>query len=343
MMKRIRPTHILPAVLLLGACAAGPLAGQSKVGTTAVPFLGISAGPRAMALGGAFAAMGDDASTLHANPGASSRMARSQALATTTNWLVGTRFNWIGCVLKISATDAVGLSFTQLDYGEDEVTTVLSPEGTGEKWSASDFSMGLTYARNLSDRFSIGGTAKYIQTKIYHETATAFGFDIGLLFDTPFRDMRLGMSISNFGTDLRMDGRDLLQRIDLDPGALGNNDAVVSKLKTEGWPLPLFFRVGLAGEVLKTQPLRVTLLADALRPSDNTETVQAGCEAALYERVFLRAGYKSLFREDAEEGPTFGCGIRMPIGGAAAWRADYAYADYGVLQSIQTIAVGIEF
>jgi hypothetical protein len=340
MTTRIRPTRLLPAVLLF---AAVPLAGQSKVGTTAVPFLGITAGPRAMALGGAFAAMGDDASSLHANPGAASRLTRSQALATTTNWLVGTRFNWIGCVLKVSDADAVGLSFSQLDYGEDDVTTVLSPEGTGEKWSASDFALGLSYARNLSDRFSIGGSAKYIQTRVYHESATAFGVDIGLLFTTPFHDMRLGMSISNFGSDLRMDGRDLLQRIDLDPSSLGNNDAIVSKLKTDGWPLPLFFRVGLAGEVVKTQLLRVTILADALRPSDNTETVQVGCEAALYERVFLRGGYKSLFRENAEEGPAFGCGIRLPIGGLAAWRADYAWADYGILQSIQTIAVGIEF
>ncbi|MDM7926799.1 MAG: PorV/PorQ family protein [bacterium] len=343
MKKTIRPTPILPALVLLGVCAAGPLAGQSKVGTTAVPFLGITAGPRAFALGGAFAAMGDDASSIHANPGAFSRMPRSQALATTTNWLVGTRYNWIGCVLKVSAADAVGFSFAQLDYGDDDVTTVLAPEGTGEKWSAADFALGLSYSRNLSDRFSIGGTAKYIQAKIYHETASAFAADIGLLFFTPFHDMRLGMSISNFGTDLRMDGRDLLQRIDLDPDGLGNNEAVVSKLKTDGWPLPLFFRVGLAGEVLKNQAVRVTLLADALRPSDNTETVQAGCEAALYERLFLRAGYKSMFREDAEEGPAFGCGVRLPVGGNASWRADYAYADYGILQSIQTIAVGIDF
>ncbi len=343
MMKRIRPTHILPALLLFGAWAAGPLGAQTKVGTTAVPFLGITAGPRAFALGGAFAAMGDDASSIHANPGAFARMPRSQALATTTNWLVGTRYNWIGCVLKLGAADAVGLSFTQLDYGDDDVTTVLAPEGTGEKWSAADFALGLSYSRNLSDRFSIGGTAKYIQTKIYHETASAFAADIGLLFYTPFHDMRLGMSICNFGTDLQMDGRDLLQRIDLDPDGLGNNEAVVSKLKTEVWPLPLFFRVGLAGEVVKSQAVRVTLLADALRPSDNTETIQAGCEAALYERVFLRAGYKSMFREDAEEGPAFGCGVRLPVGGNASWRADYAYADYGILQSIQTIAVGIDF
>ena len=328
-------------VFCLGGAGAGH--GQSKVGTTAVPFLGIHAGPRAYAMGGAFTAMGDDATSLYFNPGAFSRTRRSQALATTTNWLVGTRYNWVGTVLNLDGINAIGLSYCQLDFGEDEVTTVLEPEGTGEKWSASDFSVGLSYARNLTDRFSIGGSAKYIQSKLWHETATAFAHDVGLLFITPFNGMRLGMSICNFGTDLRMDGRDLLQRIDLDPEALGNNDAVVAKLKTDSWPLPLFFRVGIAGELLNENAIRVTYAVDALRPSDNTETVQIGGETALYERVFLRAGYKSLFRSDSEEGPTFGGGIRMPIAGTSAWRVDYAYADYGRLDNVQTIAVGVEF
>ena len=316
---------------------------QSKVGTTAVPFLGIHAGPRAFAMGGAFTAMGDDATTLYYNPGGISRSDRSQFLGSTTNWLVGTRFNWIGCILALDRVNTIGFSLTQLDYGQEDVTTVISPEGTGEKWSASDFAAGLSYGRDLTDRFSIGGSVKYIQQKIWHETASAFALDVGLLFVTPFRDMRLGMSISNFGTDMRMDGRDLLRRIDLDPSNIGNNDAVTAKLKTDGWPLPLFFRVGLAGEVWKTHPVRLTVAADALRPSDNTETVQIGTELALYERLFLRAGYKSLFRENPEEGLTLGCGLRMPVSGTVSWKVDYAFADYGLFECVQMFAVGLNF
>jgi hypothetical protein len=329
--------------ILLVLCRIVPGFSQSKVGTTAVPFLGIHAGPRAFAMGGAFTAMGDDAVSLYYNPGGISRSGRSQFLGSTTDWLVGTRFNWVGCVIALDGVNTVGFSLTQLDYGQEDVTTVISPEGTGEKWSASDFAAGLSYGRNLTDRFSIGGSAKYIQQKIWHETASAFALDVGLLFITPFRDMRLGMSISNFGTDMRMDGRDLLRRIDLDPSGIGNNDAITAKLKTDGWPLPLFFRVGLAGEIWKTHPIRLTVAADALRPSDNTETVQIGAEFAMYERLFLRAGYKSLFRSNSEEGLTAGCGLRMPVSGRISWKVDYAYADYGMFESIQMFAVGLNF
>ena len=329
--------------IVLVLCLNGAGHSQSKVGTTAVPFLGIHAGPRAFAMGGAFTAMGDDATSLYYNPGGVSRFRQSQFIGSTTNWLVGTRFNWIGCVIALDGANAVGFSLTQLDYGQDDVTTVLSPEGTGEKWSASDFAASLSYGRNLTDRFSIGGSAKYIQQKIWHETASAFALDVGLLFITPFRDVRLGMSISNFGSDMKMDGRDLLRRIDLDPASLGNNDAVTARLKTDGWPLPLFFRVGLAGEIWKTHPVRLSAAVDALRPSDNTETVQIGTELALYERLFLRAGYKSLFRGDSEEGLTLGCGLRMPISGTVSWKVDYAFADYGLFESIQMFAVGMNF
>jgi hypothetical protein len=338
--KWIQKALIASALFL---CGTDPGFAQSKVGTTAVPFLGIHVGPRAFAMGGAFTAFEDDAASLYYNPGAISRSGRSQFLASTMNWLVDTRFNWIGCVLSLDGVNSIGVSVTQLDYGEEDVNTVVSPEGTGEKWGASDFAAGISYARNLTDRFSIGGSFKYIQQRIWHENASAFAVDVGLLFITPFRDTRLGMSISNFGSDMRMDGRDLIHRIDLDPEALGNNDAVVAKLKTDGWPLPLFFRVGIAGELFKSNSLRLSCALDALRPSDNTEILQVGGEAALYERVFLRAGYKSLFRENSEEGLTFGCGIRMPIQGGLSWKVDYAHADFGIFQTVQMIAVGLNF
>jgi hypothetical protein len=321
----------------------GILFAQSKVGTTAASFLGIHAGPRAVAMGGAFSAMGDDASSLYYNPGGFSRLPRSQVLVSTTRWVLGTRFHWIGIGLKLDAADAIGISFVQLDYGEEEVTTVLVPEGTGEKWGAGDFAVGLSYGRNLTDRFSIGGTAKYIQQTVWHETASAFAFDVGLLFQTPFRGMRLGMSICNFGADMRFDGRDLIERIDLDPEAIGNNGAITAKLKTDAWPLPLFFRVGLAGEPVKTRQVRVSVAVDAMRPSDNTETLLVGAEAALLERAFLRAGYQSLFRKDRDSGLTLGAGLRVPIHAGVSCNVDYALAYFNRLPDVQTASIALNF
>jgi len=315
---------------------------QTKVGTTAAPFLGISIGPRATAMGGAFSAVASDPSALYYNPGGIGQISRSQVMFSHTTWLVDTNLNWLGVVLNLDGANILGLSYTQLGYGEEAVNTVEQPEGTGEIWSASDLCVALSYSRKLTDRFSIGGSTKFIQQKIWHESATAFALDIGLLFVTPFKDLTLGMSISNFGTDMRQSGKDLLQRVDLDPTAIGNNENIVANLKTDSWPLPLFFRVGLALDALKQKHYRLTLATDALRPSDNDEILNVGAEFAYNELCFFRAGYKSLFRENSEEGPTFGLGLKYQAG-QMGYHFDYTYADFGYFEDIHMFALGISF
>ena len=342
-MKNHSGGMLLCMLMGLSLAFGGDVFGQSKVGTTAAPFLGIHVGPRAAAMGGTFTAMADDATSLYYNPGAASRYGRSQAVFAHTEWLVGSNFNWVGFLFNMDGANAIGVSLTQLDYGDEEVTTVTQPEGTGELWSASDLAMGVTYSRVLTDRFSIGGTVKYVQQKLWNETASAFAFDVGLLFITPFNGMRLGMSISNFGSDMRMNGKDLLYRVDLDPDATGNNETIVARLKTDAWPLPLFFRVGLAMDVIQLSNSRLTLAADAFRPNDNQETVNVGGEFAFQDMFFLRAGYQSLFKDAREEGLTFGAGLRLSYGDMFTAHLDYAYAQYGLFQDIQMISLGFSF
>ena len=330
-------------LLLITFLFANFVLAQSKVGTVAAPFLGISVGPKALGMGSAFVASANDASALYWNPSGIARAMKSQFLASHTNWLVGTNFNWVGLSINLDNTNSIGLSFTQLDYGEDIVTTVTNPEGTGERWSAQDLSIGLTYARNLTDRFSIGGTVKYIGQQIYNESAAAVAVDIGLLYITEFNDLKIGMSISNFGTDMKMDGRDLVKRIDLEPGSTGNNKSIVSVLKTDDWPLPLFFRVGVAMDVVKTGDIAVTLAADAFRPSDNDASLNVGMEFSWNDMLFIRGGYKNLFLTDSEEGLNIGGGLKYNFVEMNFIHFDYAFTAFGKFDNLHTFSLGILF
>ena len=189
---------------------------QNKVGTTAADFLTIPIGPRATAMGGAYVAGANDVSAAYWNPGALSRVAKSEFKASYADWILDTQHNWVGLVFKLDENNAFAISFNQLDYGQEEITTEQNPQGTGEFWDASDLAIGLSYSRNLTDRFSIGGTFKYISTRIWNESASAFAIDMGLLFSTELEGLRLGMNISNFGTEMQLDGPDLFQPIDID-------------------------------------------------------------------------------------------------------------------------------
>lgn len=326
--------YLFPA--FLSVCDA-----QTKVGTTTAQFLGIPIGARAIGMGGTSVAALNDVSGIFFNPGAFSQARRTEILASNTDWLVGSKLRWLGAMINIDGANAVGLSITQLDYGEDIVTTETNPEGTGERWSAQDLAVALSYARNLTDRFSMGGSVKYINQTIWNESASTIAFDLGLLFVTGFHDMRLGMSISNFGGDQTMSGRDLDRVIDIDNGNAGSNKLNIAEMKTDPWPIPLFFRVGLAMDLVKKESVMLTVECDALRPSDNVEVVNLGAEATLLNLVCLRAGYKSLFQNDSEEGLTLGGGLKYDRPGSLGIEVNYAYQKFGRFGNINTFSIAI--
>lgn len=344
-MKTLRSLTVVCAIagMLVVLGVQEPVSAQSKVGTTAAQFLGISVGPRAIAMGSAFVASNDDATSLYWNPGAFQQAGTSQLTFSNTDWLVGTKFRWFGLMLNLGNENAVGISLTQLDYGEEDVTTVGSPNGTGERWSAQDLAIGLSYCRRLTDRFSMGGTVKYVEQRIWNESASTFAFDLGLLFVTGFNDMRLGVSMSNFGGEMTLAGRDLLERVDIDPLNSGSNKALVGNLKTDPWAIPLLFRVGVAMDAYKDDMFRLTVAADALRPNDNDESVNVGGEFAFNDMVFLRGGYKSVFGNGAEEGLSLGAGVKYTADGIGALEVDYAFTKFGLFGNINTIALSVAF
>jgi opacity protein-like surface antigen len=340
-MKTTPTSFVIALALLAGANELSR--GQAKIGTTAAQFLGIAAGPKALAMGGAYVASNTDATGLYWNPGSVGFLPNSQVVFSSTEWLAGTDYRWVGAVLSFDGVNFLGASLTNLDYGEDLVTTEAQPDGTGERWSASDIAFALTYTRRFTDRFSIGGSAKYIQQRIYNSSASTFAMDFGLLFVTGFNDMRLGMSISNFGGDMTLDGRDLLQPIDIDPSNSGSNKNVPGLRKTDAWPIPLLFRVGVAMDVLSSDMLTWTVAADALRPSDNVETVNIGTQIGWGDLLFLRAGVRGLGQDEREEGYSVGGGIRLGVVGLLTVEADYAYTQFGLFGNLNTLAVGVRF
>ncbi|MCK4641911.1 MAG: PorV/PorQ family protein [Candidatus Marinimicrobia bacterium] len=314
----------------------------TKVGTTSAPFLKIEPGARAVAMGGAFVAVDNDATAIYWNPAGIARLPKTEIILIHTQWLAGTSFDFAGFILPLGTLGTIGASITSLSMSEMKVRTVFYPEGTGEKYGAGDVAIGLSYARNLTDRFSIGFNGKYIQQHIWHMSSSAFAVDIGTLFTTQFNGMKIGMSISNFGTKMRLDGKDTSIKYDLDPIKYGNNDRIPANLETDDFSLPLLFRVGLAMDVLKSSRNRITLAIDAVHPNDNTENLNLGTEYIFNNMISLRTGYKNLFTKDSEEGFTAGAGIKYGLHGNVLLKIDFSYQDFGNLNNVHRFSIGLE-
>ena len=313
----------------------------SKVGTTGAVFLGIGIGARPIGMGGAYAGVSDDASGLYWNPGGLGRIAEADVYFNTTNWLADTKLTYFSIALPTRTSGTFGLSFTSLSMADMKVRTIEYPEGTGENFGAGDMALGLSYGRNLTDRFSIGFTAKYINQYIWHMNASSIAFDIGTLFTTQFYGARIGMSISNFGNKMMLSGKDTQILYDIDEENTGNNEKIFAHLDTDRWSLPLTLRIGLAVEAIDTKSTRLTIATDAVSPNNYTESLNLGFEYAFYECVFLRMGYKSMVQDRAEEELTLGGGLSYTLGRNVKLYIDYTCADFGALDSVERFDIRI--
>jgi hypothetical protein len=324
---------------------SGP-GGQStitKVGTTSGQFLKLGVGARAVALGGSFVAQANDLSALYWNPAGLSQIQGSAAQLSHTEYLADITYNHAGFATNLGVLGTLGFSFTFLDSGDMEVRTLRRPDGTGEQFDAQSMALQLSLGRALTDRFSIGGTAKYVRESIWHSSASTIALDVGVLFTTPYERLKLGASIVNFGSKMRMSGRDVYFSQDPDPVNQGNVEIVNAEFLTEKYPLPLMFRVGLAWTAYQAGGHQLVLSSDAAHPNDNTEYLNMGAEYGFRGLFFVRSGYRNLFEEDGEEGLTLGSGLSLRIDRALRATIDYAYADFGRLEQTHWFTVGLEF
>ena len=316
----------------------------TKAGTTSATFLNIDQGARGVGMGSAFVSVVDDISGTYWNPAGIARMKGGQASFSNTQWIADISYNHAAVAVPVGGAGTLGVSAQFLTMGDMDRTTTMEPEGTGETFSAGSYAFVLSYGRNLTDRFSIGFNAKYVQEKIFHMNARGVAFDVGTLFDTQLEGLRLGMSISNYGTKMQMSGRDLMVTTDPDPAIAGNNPAINADLKTDKFDLPLLFRVGASVDVLKGMYNSNLLVAvDAVHPNDDVESMNVGLEYTWGKMVSLRAGYKSLFAKNSEEGLCLGAGLTKTMFGTAAITMDYAWGDFGILKDIQKFSLGLNF
>ncbi len=334
------------SAMVIMLCSTAPALAQSKFGTTAAPFLGIGMGARATAMGGAFAGQADDISALYWNVAGIVKSDKIRVGFGHTQWLVNTQINWAGATIPAGVAGTFGVAVTSLNYGNMEVTTLSNPDGTGETFSASDLSAQLSWAKSLSDRFSVGISLKLVNQNIFRTNSTAFALDVGFLYDTGLlpNGLKLGASVSNFGTQMRLDGEGLTVNFDQTGGReSGVNSNIPARLLTDQYNLPLIYRIGVSYDIVRDDQNRFTFAIDSAIPQDNAQTLNVGGEYAWKNIFFLRAGYNALFERDSEKGLTFGAGLRYNVASSVVLRFDYTFQTFGRLNPPQWFAVGLEF
>lgn len=300
---------IVLALLIIPALAWG----QAKTGTSGVQFLELGPSARAVGMGNAFLAIADDASAIYYNPAGLSQLSQREIILTHVDFPADITYDFAG--LTYPKWGGVwGLGFYFLNTGDMIERTYQHPYGTGQTFSAKDYALSISYGRLLTERFSLGATVKYIDELYEEERATSWAADIGTMYNTGFRNFKIGMVMSNFGPDL--------------------------KFIREEYPLPLWFKFGISIDVINSGEHRTLVDFEVGHPNDNLEKFNGGMEYSYRDMFSLRIGSQAGY----DEGNLgFGAGLKLPFYNETKLKVDYGYHEFGNLTEVHRFTLNFVF
>lgn len=305
----------------------------APVGTAVGQFLEIGVGAESASLGEAYTAMANGASSVFWNPAGLVDMEGRDFFMSYTSWPADISIGGIAFGMNFGNLGTLALSSVYLNTGDMAITTIDDPEGlSGEQFSLVNYSFGLTYARYLTNRLSLGATAKLVHEKYYDYGYTSWALDVGTLYRTDIRGFTMGMSILHFGQEIAFDG----SYTDYSDPELSSTES--KKFKT--YSLPITFRVGIALDVWEKGKSKIVSSADMVHPNNNLEQYNWGAEYSFDRMLFVRSGYK--FRAD-EGGFSVGVGLKYSLSASMAANINYAFSEMGALPSIHRLSASISF
>ena len=286
-----------------------PNYGGQRSGLSTLSFLKNDVNPRSLSLGGASVAINYDGYSLFNNPALITSTNAFSAAASNLVVGAGVQQSFLSGVLPVKNSH-FGLSINSLNSGAMEVRTEFQPNGTGELFYVSNNAIGLTYAKSLSDMFSMGLTIKYIYEQIAKYTNHTAAADLGFSYKTDFKDLRFAVMVQNFGGNSTLNGDFLAVGFNRDSASIDLNPYTV----------PTVFKMGLSMVPYKSEFHSVLVIAELNHPNDNAENFRIGAEYNYRDLLFARAGIK--LSVEGQRLPSFGIGLRSRIG-AHPLRIDY--------------------
>jgi opacity protein-like surface antigen len=215
----------------------------------------------------------------------------------------------------------------QNGYDDPILQALVTDNETAETYDFQDAAFSLAYSRYVLDRLSLGATVKFINESIDGESASAFAFDFGSVYDVGIYGWSLAARISNIGSDMSYFNQDN--------------------------PLPLVFSIGSTIHPVTSEEYDLMIAVDATKAMDSEQHLYGGAELGFYDLLFLRAGYKYNYSGASDDGTSFRDPIDTTIEGFSAGAGiqydlqtanvavDYAYTQMELLDAVNRITLRI--
>ena len=330
-----RTILILVAGLLIGCLLTtnGFAQKKKKLAQSSFQFLSVISDARAAAMAEAMTSLQIGSSALFFNPAGMANMQNFLDMTASTNqWIADITHNTFSLSINPARGryGVFGFSVQSVDYGEFYGTRIDKTTDLGyfdtEIFELSSIAIGVGYAKQLTDRFSVGGQVRWVRQdlgqsvipmitaeqdtipKTVSSELTPLAFDFGTQFKTDIKSLVFGMSIRNFSKEI--------------------------KYVEEGFQLPLVFNLGISMNLMdfwEEKPLDQALYisVDASHYRSHPEQIKIGLDYQLMKVLSLRGGY---ITNNDESGISFGVGVSH-----FGLTFDYAYTPFGVFDYIQRL------
>ncbi len=320
---------IAASLILLAAApwaSAGDPLGSENVGTSGAQFLTVPVGARAVGMGQAYMSCAVDGAAAFWNPAGIMRTpGRRNLFFSHTDYTADIDMDFASYSWR-RQNFGFALSAGMLRSGDIERTTEMHQEGTGQTFNANQYYVSVSMARAMTDRFSVGGTAKFFQENLDEFESRGLLMDLGVLYYAGVGDLRIGFAVRNFGADLRPGGT---------PPVIEGSENASGQFQSYSPPTSGSFGAAYTWGLAERVGLLTTV--DFHHPSDFSESFRFGGELAIGDRLKLRGGYET---DQDEGGMSAGFGVdlsRQRLG----VRLDYGYTDMGVFGDIHHLSVDL--
>ena len=324
---------IVLALALTVLCTSLVFAGnERRIGTAGAHELAIPVGSRGTSMGGAVVANSYGIDALYWNPAGLAYTYGSEAMFSHLSYLADIDVNYGAAAVAIEDFGTIAVSAKVVSIGDMEETTQDMPYGTGRVFSPTLAVIGLSYARVLTNRVSFGATFHYIREDIFEVSASGMAVDVGFMYESGWRGLKMGFTMKNYGPEMSFSGRGFERITDGRPTAA----------ESASFDLPSSINFGVSYPVFMDDVNRFEVAGNFRSNNYANDYWQGGAEYSYDDRYFLRAGYNFADADEWLYGASLGAGLRLSLGDTDV-SVEYSWTETEIFDDNQYITFKLGF